>query len=107
MKRGNHIQRLTDPERETALRSLPGWTYAPERGGCITCEFLFPDFVRAFGFMTQVALHAEKNNHHPEWHNVYKRVTITLTTHDAKGLSQRDIVLAQTIDEIYQGFSAR
>ncbi|MCK9508412.1 MAG: 4a-hydroxytetrahydrobiopterin dehydratase [Pigmentiphaga sp.] len=98
----DRIQRLTDPERETALRELPDWAYAPERGGCITREFRFPDFTRAFGFMTQVALHAEKSDHHPEWSNVYKRVKITLTTHDAQGLSQRDIQLARLIDETYR-----
>lgn len=96
------IRRMTDTERELALRSLPEWTYAPERGGSISREFLFADFVQAFAFMTQVALHAEKNNHHPEWLNVYKRVHITLSTHDAQGLSQRDIQLASLIDGLYQ-----
>jgi len=101
MKMKNHRQSLTDPEREAALRELSAWSYAPERGGCITREFLFVDFAQAFGFMTQVALHAEKNDHHPEWFNVYKSVKITLTTHDAKGLSQRDIQLARIIDAIF------
>lgn len=101
----DRIQRLTDLEREAALRGLPDWVYAPELGGCITREFRFPDFIRAFGFMTQVALHAEKSDHHPEWFNVYTRVEITLTTHDAQGLSQRDITLARTIDAIFSAMA--
>lgn len=100
------MKRLTEQERDTALRALPHWAYAPERGGCIVREFKFAGFTQAFAFMTQVALHAEKSDHHPEWFNVYNRVKITLTTHDADGLSQRDIALAQTIDEIYRPFSS-
>lgn len=98
------MKRLSEQERDTALSTLPNWAYAPERGGCITREFKFADFTQAFAFMTQVALHAEKNDHHPEWFNVYNRVEVTLTTHDADGLSQRDIALAQTIDGIHQQF---
>ena len=82
------------------LARVPQWRYAPERGGTITREFKFDDFVHAFGFMTQVALLAEKADHHPEWSNVYGRVTIALTTHDANGLSMRDIDLAQKIDAL-------
>jgi 4a-hydroxytetrahydrobiopterin dehydratase len=82
------------------LARVPLWRHAPERGGTITREFTFDDFVRAFGFMTQVALLAEKVDHHPEWSNVYGRVTIVLTTHDAHGLSVKDIDLAQRIDRL-------
>ena len=67
----------------------------------ITREFLFPDFNRAFAFMTQVALAAEKADHHPEWSNVYNKVRITLTTHDAGGLTQKDLDLARFADDAY------
>lgn len=100
------MNRLTEQARSTALHDLPDWAYSPERGGCITREFKFADFTQAFAFMTQTALHAEKNDHHPEWYNVYNRVKVTLTTHDADGLSQRDIVLAQTMDDIYRHFGS-
>jgi len=79
------------------LATLPDWTY-DERRGAITRELIFADFTQAFGFMTQVALVAEKRDHHPEWENVYNKVRITLTTHDADGLTQRDIDLARYID---------
>jgi len=64
--------------------------------------FIFVDFIEAFGFMTKVALHAEKTNHHPEWFNVYNKVEITLTTHEADGLTHRDFQLAKTIENINQ-----
>jgi len=82
------------------LATVPQWHYTGERGGKIAREFTFADFVQAFGFMTQVALLAEQANHHPEWSNVYGRVTIVLTTHDAGGLSMRDIELARRIDAL-------
>ncbi len=91
------IARLTDAETREAIAALPGWTLAPG-GDRIEREFRFVDFVNAFGFMTRVALLAERADHHPEWHNVYNRVTIGLTTHDAGGLSARDIALAREID---------
>ena len=94
------MNRLTEQERTTALAELPEWEYKAERGGCIVRELKFTDFTQAFAFMAQVALHAEKRDHHPEWFNVYNRVNITLTTHDADGLSQRDIDLARVIDNI-------
>lgn len=72
----------------------------------ISREFVFADFAQAFGFMTQIAIQAEKQNHHPEWSNVYNRVTITLTTHDINGLSQRDIELALYADAAFANFSA-
>ena len=71
-----------------------------ERGGLIARQFVFQDFVQAMGFMTQVALVAERSNHHPEWFNVYNRVEVVLTTHDVQGLSRRDIDLAQAMERI-------
>jgi 4a-hydroxytetrahydrobiopterin dehydratase len=94
------IQKVT-PENIVNLKAdLPQWRYQPERGGCLTRDWVFVDFSEAFGFMTRVALLAEQHNHHPEWSNVYNRVSITLTTHDAGGLSVRDIDLAQRIDHL-------
>ena len=77
-----------------------GWGREQERDA-ITREFVFKDFNRAFAFMTQVALAAEKADHHPEWSNVYNKVRITLTTHDAGGLTQKDLDLARFADEAY------
>jgi len=91
------IPRLTDVERDAALATLPGWTLRGD-GRAILRKFAFADFAEAFGFMTRVAILAEKADHHPEWFNVYNRVEITLTTHDADGLSQRDVALAKAID---------
>lgn len=91
------IGKLDDEARALALADLPEWTVASEPDG-IACRFTFPDFVAAFGFMTRVAILAEKADHHPEWSNVYNRVDIILTTHDAGGLSQRDIDLAHAIE---------
>jgi 4a-hydroxytetrahydrobiopterin dehydratase len=90
------IARLSDTERDVALARLPGWTLR-EDGLAMTRTFRFGDFAEAFAFMTRVAIHAEKADHHPEWFNVYNRVEITLTTHDAGGLSQRDLALAEVI----------
>ncbi|BBD00431.1 MULTISPECIES: 4a-hydroxytetrahydrobiopterin dehydratase [Sphingobium] len=91
------IGKLTDEERALALADLPQWTPVSDPDG-ISRRFTFTDFVGAFGFMTRVAIMAEKADHHPEWSNVYNRVDIILTTHDAGGLSQRDIDLAKAID---------
>ena len=71
-----------------------------QRGGLIAREFKFHDFAQAFGFMAQVAVIAESRNHHPEWFNVYNRVQVTLTTHDAGGLTMKDIELARTMDRV-------
>jgi len=87
----------------TLLTALPQWQYDKARGA-ITREFRFADFAQAFAFMTQIALAAEKRDHHPEWSNVYNRVRITLTTHDAGGLTQRDIDLAGVADQAYARF---
>lgn len=91
------IARLTDAERDAALAELSGWTLRAD-GLAIERVFRFADFAEAFAFMTRVAIHAEKADHHPEWFNVYNRVEITLTTHDAGGLSTRDVSLAKAID---------
>ncbi|WP_176590233.1 4a-hydroxytetrahydrobiopterin dehydratase [Sphingobium sp. EM0848] len=93
------IAKLDEEERALALRNLPEWAPVQEPEG-IRRLFTFKDFVTAFGFMTKVALLAEKADHHPEWSNVYNRVDITLTTHDAGGLSRRDIDLATQIDAL-------
>lgn len=76
------------------------WTITDSRGGLLCREFRFKDFREAFGFMTQVALVAEKLDHHPEWSNVYNKVNITLTTHDVGGISDRDMKMAEMIDLI-------
>ena len=85
---------------ETAITALlaeqPGWTLRAD-GQAITQSFKFDDFNAAFGFMTRVALYADKHDHHPEWSNVYNKVEITLTTHDAGGLSARDAAMARAI----------
>lgn len=91
--------RLTGAERTAALASLPHWQLDTAGTG-ITREFRFPDFRAAFAFMTGVALLAEKADHHPEWSNVYNRVTIRLSTHDAGGLTDKDIRLAGSIDKL-------
>jgi 4a-hydroxytetrahydrobiopterin dehydratase len=91
------IPRLTDAEVAALLTQLPGWTLRDD-GKAILRSFKFADFNQAFGFMTRVALHADKADHHPEWSNVYNRVGITLTTHDADGLSQRDADMARAIE---------
>lgn len=93
------IQTLTEAERAALLPTLSGWVLDANRDG-ITKRFTFGDFVGAFGFMASVALLAEKADHHPEWSNVYNRVDILLTTHDAEGLSMRDVELARAIDAV-------
>ena len=90
---------LSETERDAALAELPGWSWDPARNG-IARSLRFPDFRAAFGFMTQVALAAERADHHPEWTNVWNRVDILLTTHRAGGLTGQDIDLARTIDAI-------
>lgn len=93
------VARLTDAEREDLLRAHPEWSLARD-GEAIERTFKFADFNAAFGFMTRVALLADKADHHPEWFNVYNRVEITLTTHDAGGLSRRDADMAKAIDAL-------
>ena len=90
-------EKLTADARRTALQELQGWAEVDDRDA-ISKTFRFEAFNEAFGFMTRVALTAEKMDHHPEWFNVYNRVEITLATHDAEGVTQRDIRLAQFMD---------
>jgi 4a-hydroxytetrahydrobiopterin dehydratase len=91
------VTELTAEERSAALSDLPGWTLR-EDGTAITRLFKFKDFAEAWAFMGKVAALAEAQDHHPEWSNVYNHVEITLTTHDAGGLSTRDVRLAKAID---------
>lgn len=93
------IEALSQAERDDALEGLPDWDFDESRDA-ITRSFSFADFSEAFAFMTRVALLAEKADHHPEWSNVWNRVEIALTTHDAGGLSHRDIEMAEAIDRL-------
>jgi 4a-hydroxytetrahydrobiopterin dehydratase len=97
---------LTGSARASAMLGLPGWSDCADRDA-ITRSFRFHDFAEAFAFMTRVALVAERANHHPEWFNVYDRVEITLASHDAGGVTQRDIRLAQAIDQAARGTELR
>ena len=90
---------LTDSERAELLPALEGWSMVEGRDA-IQKRFTFRDFNAAFGFMTRVALLAERMNHHPEWTNVYRTVDVTLSSHDAGGLTQRDVELAQRMDQL-------
>ena len=92
-------EKLDPQARARALSELSGWTEVEGRDA-ITKTFVFGNFVQAFGWMTQMAILAEKANHHPEWSNVYKTVVVTLTTHDAGGLSALDISLAKAMDAL-------
>lgn len=90
---------LNDAARAEALAQLKGW--APARDGkAVAKKFVFKDFNEAFGFMARVALVAEKMDHHPEWFNVYRTVDVTLSTHDAGGVTELDIKLAEAMDKI-------
>ena len=93
------VEKLNEAQREEGLRGLGGWTYE-DKGGAISRVFKFKDFSEAFAFMSRVALAAEKAGHHPDWSNSYNSVSIRLSTHDAGGLSARDIALAKAIDKI-------
>jgi 4a-hydroxytetrahydrobiopterin dehydratase len=90
---------------DTVLSRLPLWQEAVDPRPAIKRELKFADFNAAFGFMTRVAIEAEKRDHHPEWFNVYNRVEITLTTHDAGGLTERDLDLASFIDKAAEGLT--
>ena len=93
------VRKLDETERSALLARFPEWTHEPSRDA-ITRQFKFDDFARAFGFMASIAIIAEKMDHHPEWSNVYNRVDILLTTHDADGLSERDAKLAEAIEAL-------
>ena len=90
------MTKLSDAELKAALSGLPGWTISHEK---LHKEYKFADFIHAFGFMATAALAIEKMGHHPEWFNVYNRVTVDLTTHDAKGITSKDVDLARLLDE--------
>lgn len=92
-------QKLTTEARKGALSDLVGWSDVAGRDA-IAKKYVFKDFNAAFGFMTRAALVAEKLNHHPEWFNVYKIVEVTLSTHDAGGVTELDVKLAKAMDEI-------
>ena len=89
-------------EFEDVLKNLNSWKVSHDGREAITKEFEFSDFKSAFSFMTKVALKAEELGHHPEWFNVYNKVFITLTTHDVKGMSEKDIKLGKYIDNQYE-----
>ena len=94
-------EKLPDPGRKTMLAPLvaKGWTIDDDRDA-ICKTYVFDDFIDAFGWMTRVAIYAEKWNHHPEWSNVYKTVEVVLTTHDVDGLSSLDVKLARKMDQL-------
>lgn len=91
------LTKLSDEQIRKELGNLPGWSVV---NGKLHKEFIFKDFIEAFGFMTTAALHIEKMNHHPEWFNVYNKLKIDLVTHDAGGITQNDINLARTLNSL-------
>ncbi|MBY0382613.1 MAG: 4a-hydroxytetrahydrobiopterin dehydratase [Xanthobacteraceae bacterium] len=93
------VSLLSAEDRKAALATIPGWAEV-EAGKALSRTFVFKDFNAAFGFMTRAALVAEKHDHHPDWRNVYKTVEVTLSTHDAGGVSARDIALAKAMNAI-------
>ncbi len=97
------MERMSAEARRSALKSLTGWSEAAGREA-IERTFVFKDFNEAFGFMCRAALVAEKNDHHPEWRNVYKTVEVVLSTHDAGGVTARDIELAKAMNTIAAQF---
>ena len=94
------LLKLDAQEAAQQLQALPLWI-VDAKVGAITREFVLADFMQAFAFMTQIAIAAEKHNHHPEWSNVYNKVLITWTTHDVQGLSSNDITLARICDAAF------
>jgi 4a-hydroxytetrahydrobiopterin dehydratase len=92
-------EKLTGSARKSALARLDGWSDVKDRDA-ISRTFTFSDFNEAFGFMTRAALIAEKLDHHPEWFNVYDRVEVTLATHDAGGVTERDVALAEAMNRL-------
>jgi 4a-hydroxytetrahydrobiopterin dehydratase len=91
------LPKLSPEQIETSLRQVQGWQVVNDK---LHRKYQFPDFIHAFGFMATAAIAIEKMNHHPEWSNVYNRVTIDLTTHDSGGITQNDVDLAQLLDGI-------
>ena len=93
----NSIMRLSQEDIEEELKGLQGWSVVNEK---LHKEFLFDNFNQAFGFMTRSAMEIEKMNHHPEWFNVYNKITIELTTHDAGGITKNDVNLAKILNSL-------
>lgn len=93
-------KRLSEHELSETIKAMKGWEL---KNGKLEKSFIFSNFVEAFGFMTRIALEAEKMNHHPEWFNVYDRVKIELVTHDLEGISTYDMKLADTINRLFEG----
>ena len=91
------MMRLSQVDIEEELKNLPGWSIVNEK---LHKEFQFDSFNQAFGFMTRAAMEIEKMNHHPEWFNVYNRLTIELTTHDAGGITKNDVDLAKILNSL-------
>lgn len=91
------MMRLSDEQIKTELSGLSGWSTV---NGKLHKDFIFDDFIEAFGFMSRAAIHIEKMNHHPEWFNVYNKISIDLVTHDAGGITQNDINLARTLNSL-------
>jgi 4a-hydroxytetrahydrobiopterin dehydratase len=91
------LEKLSEHQIGEELSKLSGWSIA---NGKLHKDFVFKDFIEAFGFMTRAAMHIEKMNHHPEWFNVYNRLSVDLITHDAAGITQNDVVLARTLDSL-------
>ncbi len=100
MSHTDTYHKLTDKEIESEVNKMPGWKVV---NGKLSKSFEFKDFIEAFSFMTRVAMHAEKMNHHPEWFNVYNKVNIDLVTHDLNGISNYDMKLANAINKIQSG----
>ena len=98
-------EKLTGNARQSALAKLSGWSEVEGRDA-ISRKFTFKDFSEAFGFMARAALIAEKLDHHPEWFNVYNKVEVTLATHDAGGVTERDVKLAQAMDRLAKAYEA-
>ncbi len=91
------MHKLSEEQIEAELQGLQGWSVV---NGKLHKDFVFDDFIEAFGFMCKAAIHIEKMNHHPEWFNVYNKITIDLMTHDAGGITQNDVFLARTLNSL-------
>lgn len=91
------LEKLSDEQISNEIKKLDGWKVTNEK---LHKEFIFDDFNQAFGFMTKAVIHIEKMNHHPEWFNVYNKLTVDLTTHDAGGITQNDIKLASILNSL-------
>ena len=100
------VEKLNKTSSTELLATLPNWKHDDVRGA-ISREFVLTDFAQAFAFMTQIAIQSEKRNHHPEWFNVYRTVEVTLSTHDAGGVTELDVQLATFMDQAAQAAGAR